>query len=57
MAQSRFIVCGGCGFEVEAWSDGNPYYRDERGHKRYAYHPDHALGTMNRTFVWHVVPR
>jgi Zn finger protein HypA/HybF involved in hydrogenase expression len=24
-----------------AWSDGQPYYRDERGRKRYAHHPDH----------------
>jgi hypothetical protein len=41
LAEARFFVCGGCGFEVEVWSDGNPYYRDERGRKRYAYHPDH----------------
>ena len=41
VAQSRFLVCCGCGFEIEAWSDGNPYYRDHRGRKRYAYHPDH----------------
>jgi hypothetical protein len=26
---------------MEAWSDGNPYYLDESGKKRYAYHPDH----------------
>ena len=34
-------MCDQCSFEVEAWSDGNPYYRDARGRKKYAYHPDH----------------
>lgn len=41
MAEGRRLVCNHCGRSVEAWSDGNPYYRDERGRKRYAYHPDH----------------
>lgn len=27
--------------EIIAWSDGNPYYLDERQEKCYAYHPDH----------------
>jgi DNA-directed RNA polymerase subunit RPC12/RpoP len=34
--------CDHCDFGVMAWSDGNPYYFDEQGLKRYAYHPDHA---------------
>jgi ribosomal protein S27AE len=42
VAEGRRLVCTHCGFAVDAWSDGNPYYRDERGKKRYAYHPDHA---------------
>jgi DNA-directed RNA polymerase subunit RPC12/RpoP len=41
MASSIRYVCGTCGRTVEAWSDGNPYYIDERGEKRYAYHPNH----------------
>lgn len=41
MAQAVRYVCGGCGKAVEAWTDGNPYYIDDDGSKRYAYHPDH----------------
>ena len=41
MAQAVRYVCGGCGRAVEAWSDGKPYYIDDDGSKRYAYHPDH----------------
>lgn len=33
------MTCDACGYTIEAWSDGNPYYLDERGRKRYAYHP------------------
>lgn len=41
MAQAKRFVCGNCHRAIEAWSDGNPYYIDEAGRKRYAYHPDH----------------
>ncbi len=41
MAEARQYVCDKCGNYVVAWSDGNPYYIDEHGEKRYAYHPDH----------------
>jgi hypothetical protein len=41
MAEARRFACTACGFDLVAWSDGNPYYRDERGKKQYAYHPDH----------------
>ena len=41
MAERRQLKCHRCDFAVGAWSDGNPYYRDERGQKQYAYHPDH----------------
>jgi hypothetical protein len=41
MAESRRFVCTQCAHEIEAWSDGNPFYLDERGRKRHAYHPDH----------------
>lgn len=42
MAHCTRFACTHCRRAVEAWSDGNPYYRDEHGRKRYAYHPDHA---------------
>ena len=41
MAEAVRFVCAECGNFIEAWSDGNPYYIDERGKKQYAYHPDH----------------
>jgi predicted RNA-binding Zn-ribbon protein involved in translation (DUF1610 family) len=41
MAQALRFVCGHCRRAIAAWSDGNPYYIDESGTKRYAYHPDH----------------
>ena len=41
MAECRRFVCSGCGREIDAWSDGNPFYIDETGKKQYAYHPDH----------------
>ncbi len=41
MAEAVRYVCSACGRAIEAWSDGNPYYIDKRGRKRYAYHPDH----------------
>ena len=41
MAEGVRFVCGGCQRAIEAWSDGNPYFLDESGKKRYAYHPDH----------------
>ena len=40
MAMGLYYVCNGCSREIEAWDDGNPYYRDAKGKKRYAYHPD-----------------
>ena len=39
MAEGVQITCTECDFTTEAWSDGNPYYLDEYGEKRYAYHP------------------
>jgi hypothetical protein len=43
MAQAVRFACRGCSRAIEAWSDGNPYYFDEGGEKRYAYHPRHDL--------------
>ena len=41
MAERRKFDCNQCGLSFAAWSDGNPYYFDEAGTKRYAFHPDH----------------
>jgi DNA-directed RNA polymerase subunit RPC12/RpoP len=41
MAEGVRFVCSECQRTIEAWSDGNPYYFDRAGKKRYAYHPDH----------------
>ncbi|MCA9099443.1 MAG: hypothetical protein KDA36_13695 [Planctomycetaceae bacterium] len=41
MAECIRFVCDSCGFAIEAWSDGNPFYLDEEGKKVYAYHPNH----------------
>jgi predicted RNA-binding Zn-ribbon protein involved in translation (DUF1610 family) len=41
MAEAVRYVCDSCREAIVAWSDGNPYYIDASGAKRYAYHPDH----------------
>jgi DNA-directed RNA polymerase subunit RPC12/RpoP len=41
MAECVRFVCSVCGYSIEAWSDGNPFYVDEKGVKHYAYHPNH----------------
>ena len=40
MAMCIRFVCPGCGFAVESWEDGNPFYIGGSGQKVYAYHPD-----------------
>lgn len=40
MALLQVFICGNCSHSVEAWDEGNPYFIDERGKKRYVYHPD-----------------
>lgn len=41
MASAILHICNNCEYAIEAWSDGNPYYIDDAGKKKYAYHPDH----------------
>jgi len=41
MAKCLRFVCTGCGFSIEAWSDGNPFYVDGSGNKVNTYHPNH----------------
>ena len=31
--------CSACGFEIEAWSDGFPYIRNDMGNPRFYFHP------------------
>lgn len=40
MAGCIRYVCQNCGFDLESWDEGSPYFIDERGKKRYAFHPD-----------------
>jgi DNA-directed RNA polymerase subunit RPC12/RpoP len=39
MAEGKRFVCDACAKEIEAWDEGDPYYRNEQGEKVYAYHP------------------
>ena len=41
MAIGYLYICDNCGRRIEAWDDGNPYYFDKAGKKKYAHHPDH----------------
>jgi DNA-directed RNA polymerase subunit RPC12/RpoP len=41
MAEAKLYVCDQCQHSIQAWSDGNPYYINQSGKKKYAYHPDH----------------
>lgn len=40
MAEGKVFECSACSREVEAWDEGEPYYFDALGAKRYAFHPD-----------------
>ncbi len=39
MAARYLHICPNCGFEVEAWDDGNQYILDDRGQPHFFYHP------------------
>lgn len=39
MAMAHRYECNRCKKGVDAWDEGNPYYRNEEGKKVYAYHP------------------
>ena len=39
MACSVIHRCPVCSFEIEAWSDGNPYILDDRNRPKFYYHP------------------
>jgi hypothetical protein len=40
MAGCMKFVCNNCAHSIEAWDEGNPYYFDKAGQKKYAYHPN-----------------
>jgi len=40
MAECIRFVCSSCNYSIKAWSDGNSFYIDSNGKKKYAYHPD-----------------
>ncbi len=40
MAEGIMYVCNICANTIEAWDEGNPYYINKNGCKKYAYHPD-----------------
>ena len=43
VASCTKYVCQNCKEAIGAWSDGNPYFIDDNGKKKYAYHPRHDL--------------
>ena len=46
MAMSTIYTCEACGFEVDAWDDGNPYVQDSKGKRHYYYHPTNHMNIM-----------
>jgi len=49
MAECIRFTCSSCGFSIEAWDEGDPFYLDENGNKVYVYHPspDRILAIAN----------
>lgn len=39
MAACTEFTCSHCGFQIEAWSDGNPYLRGTDRTRHYYFHP------------------
>jgi DNA-directed RNA polymerase subunit RPC12/RpoP len=39
MAEQTTFTCKKCGYQVESWSDGNPYIQGPNGKRHYYYHP------------------
>jgi hypothetical protein len=39
MASCSASICSHCGYTIEAWDDGNPYFLSYRGKKQFFYHP------------------
>lgn len=48
MAMSTIYTCDKCGFEVDAWDDGNPYVQDSKGKRHYFYHPENEIEIMGK---------
>ena len=54
MAEGVTLKCTHCEFTTTAWSDGNPYYLNERGEKQYAYHPSDEVALCKEVDVPHI---
>ncbi len=54
MAEGITFVCDQCGRQIEAWEDGNPYFIDSQGTKRYAYHPNRERDRCSGNDVPHI---
>ena len=39
MAMQTIFTCTQCGFEMEAWDEGNPYIQGPDGTRHHFYHP------------------
>jgi hypothetical protein len=47
MAMQTVFTCEQCGYEVEAWDEGNPYIQGPDGKRHHFYHPsDSAAGAV-----------
>jgi len=53
MAMSIIYSCDKCGFEVDAWDDGNPYVQDSKGKRHYFYHPTNEMDIMGKLPLSH----
>ena len=51
MAMSIIYTCDKCGFEVDAWDDGNPYVQDSKGKRHYYYHPTNHMDIMEEVLA------
>lgn len=42
MAEGRKLICSHCGYALEAWSDGNPFFLSDAGEPQFFYHPNES---------------
>ena len=54
MASGMHLKCKKCDFTIEVWSDGNPYFIDDSGQKKYAYHPQSEADLCTEVDVPHI---
>ena len=56
MAMSIIYTCDKCGYEVDAWDDGNPYVQDSKGKRHYFYHPENEIDIMGKLLTEKTLP-